>query len=746
MSSSRPTLARLAGLSLALTAALSCTAGSDGRDVMDQGDDSPGGKADDLDGVEDAEFGLDARPSNFSCIAPAAPPSSSAIATVRAFNSLSFDQPTAMLQAPEDDSQWYVVEKAGRVRVFDNVSSPSSSRTFVDIRSVVESTPNEAGLLSIAFHPNWQSNGRVYLSFNLRQNGQLFSVLSTMRSTDGGQSLDTGTHEIVFSTTQPFSNHNGGQLAFGPDGLLYYGLGDGGSADDPNGNGQNTNTVLGTILRFDVDNPSGGNAYGIPSDNPFANGAGGRPEIYAWGLRNPWRFSFDRQTGDLFVGDVGQDEFEEVDIVVRGGNYGWDAKEAFACFEGPCNDPDLIDPIHAYDHTQGDRSITGGFVYRGSDIPGLQGTYIFGDIITGRIWGLSQDGGEWESELLLESGINMATFAEGHDGEIYVPNYFDGSIHRIVSAGPAPSSNFPDRLSETGCFDPSDPTEPGPGLVSYDVASPLWSDGADKERFMAIPPGTEIEMLQDGDFVFPVGTVLVKTFMLGGKRVETRLLMRHPDGEWGGYTYEWNDAQTDAFLLETSKEVFVSGQSWRIPSRADCDSCHTDAANIALGPEFIQLNSDHVYASTKRRANQMETLAHIGMIAGLDDQDFDADQIVRLFGLDDPQASVEDKARSYLHSNCSNCHRPGGPGRSDADMRFLVPFSGQQMCGTFPEAGSFGLFDARLVRPGDADNSVLLHRMEALDSARMPAIGSSIVDSKGAGVIRQWIDGMSGCP
>lgn len=732
---------------LAAAAVLSCVAAPDGRESGEIDNDDPvGGKADELDGeIVDAAFGLDARPNNIACVAPAAPPSSSAITTERAFGSLTFASPTAMLQAPEDDSQWFVVEKEGRVRVFDNVANPGAADTFVDIRSTVESSANEAGLLSLAFHPDWQDNGRAYLSFNLRSNGQLWSVLTTMRSTDGGRTLDTSTHELVFSTQQPFSNHNGGQIAFGPDGLLYFGLGDGGDANDPLGHGQNTDTVLGSVLRIDVDNPSGGNAYGIPIDNPFAGG-GGRPEIYAWGLRNPWRFSFDTVTGELFLADVGQDEFEEVDIIERGGNYGWDAKEAFACFEGPCDDPTLIDPIHAYDHTQGDRSITGGYVYRGDAIPGLQGTYIFGDVLTGRIWGLSRDGEDFSSELLLESGVNMATFAQGHDGEIYIPNFFDGSIHQIVSAGPPPSSNFPELLSETGCFDAEDPRLPGPGLISYDVASPLWSDGAAKERFAAIPNGTQIEMAPDGDFLFPIGSVLVKTFMLGGRRIETRLMMRHPDGEWGGYAYRWNDAQTDAELLPSSEVVNANGQSWRIPSRADCDACHTDAANIALGPEFIQLNSDHIYPSTRRRSNQIDTWAEIGMFTNLPGGSFDADAMPRLSAVDDETASVADRARSYLHSNCSSCHRPGGPGRSDADMQFLQPWAGQRMCNVAPETGSFGLFDARLVRAGDPDNSVLVHRMQSLDVERMPALGSTIVDDPAVQLMQRWISDMNGCP
>jgi uncharacterized repeat protein (TIGR03806 family) len=712
-------------------------------------DPAASGKADDP--AIEAAFGLDARPSNATCVAPDRPASASSIATERVFESLVFSQPVGMHQPPGDDSEWFVVEKAGRIRAFANVPGATSARTVLDIRSLVDDGPNEAGLLGMAFHPDFHANGEVYLSFNMSQSGQLWSVLTRIRSTDGGQTLDPSTHAIVFSTRQPFGNHNGGQVVFGPDGLLYWGLGDGGDAGDPMGHGQNTSTPLGSMLRLDVDHPSGGKPYGIPSDNPFASGIGGLPEIYAFGLRNPWRFSFDQATGDLWLADVGQDAWEEIDIIERGGNYGWDLKEGFACFDAPspCDALPVIDPVAVYDHSQGDRSITGGFVYRGAEIPGLQGSYVYGDIVTGRMWALfaDDDGEGWAPRELLESGIHMASFAQDLEGEIYVLDFFEGTLHRIVPAGPAPVDAFPKRLSDTGCVDPSDPAAPAPGVIAYDVASPLWSDGADKQRFLAVPDGERIHMEQDGDFTFPTGSVLMKTFMKGGRRIETRLLVRHDDGGWAGYAYRWRADQSDADLALGSENVDLeNGDTWRIPSRADCSACHTAAAGFALGPEFLQLNADLVYEATNRRSNQMDTLVHIGLFDNLADGDLDVDAMPRLFGLEDEDATLAERARSYLHSNCSSCHRPGGPGRSDADMRFLVPWASQGMCGVAPEAGAFGMDDAALVHAGDPDRSVLLHRMEALDAARMPALGSAIVDDDAVELFSAWIDAMNGCP
>ena len=729
---------------LVVLAAASLLAACTAPDDLDpRGDHDPSGKADDLDNVVDAEFGLDVRPSNTTCIAPGRPETGSSVRTERVFPNLTFAQPVGMYQAP-GSSDWYVVEKDGRIRTFPNSNSTTNVRTFVDIRFIVDSDPDEMGLLGMAFHPQWESNRTAFLSFNLISGGARWSVLTRIRSTDGGFTLDPDTHELVFSVQQPFVNHNGGQISFGPDGFLYMGLGDGGSANDPAGNGQNTNTHLGSLLRIDVDNPSDGRAYGIPSDNPFAFG-GGQPEIYAWGLRNPWRFSWDTESGDLWLADVGQDRWEEVNIIQRGGNYGWNLKEGDACFADPfpCDDPALIDPVVTYGHAQG-RSITGGYVYRGDDIPGLVGAYIYGDIISGRIWALFPTTDGWDDQLLLESGIAMATFAQDRDGEIYIPSFSNGQIHRLVSNGGGGSDGFPRLLSQTGCFDPDDPRQPAPGMIPYGVASPLWSDGADKERYMAIPNGAQVRFEQDGDFTFPIGSVLSKTFFLQGQRVETRLLMRHPDGGWGGYAYRWNASQTDAELLPSSETVNVGGTQWRIPSRADCTSCHTDAAGIALGPEFLQLNDDYLYASTKRRANQMDTLLHIGFFSNVGEDSLDTATLPRLFDLDD-DATLQDRARSYLHSNCSNCHRPGGPGRSDADMRFLMPWPNQQMCNAQPD-NALGLFSPALVKPGDPENSVIVHRMSALDASRMPALGSAVVDDDAVGLLSAWIADMNACP
>lgn len=342
------------------------------------------------------------------------------IALKRVFETVDLNRPVAFLPGP--DNGWYVVEQAGRVL---HLSEGQPATVFADIQSRVNSVPNEAGLLGMALDPNFAQNGRVYFSYT-RDGSPLISVVARFNSRDGGVTLDTDSEQVLLSLDQPYDNHNGGQITFGPDGYLYIGFGDGGSGGDPQGRGQNTASLLGAMLRIDV---SGSDAYQIPADNPFAQG-GGRAEIYAWGLRNPWRWSFDRQTGELWAADVGQNQWEEVNRIQRGGNYGWALREGAHCFKANCDSTGLIDPVAEYDHSDG-CSITGGYVYRGTAITGLAGVYLYGDFCSGRISGLFPlDGDGFENRSLLQTELNIASFGEGTDGELYVLD-LAGGIYRI---------------------------------------------------------------------------------------------------------------------------------------------------------------------------------------------------------------------------------------------------------------------------------------------------------------------------
>ncbi len=344
---------------------------------------------------------------------------------INAFPELTFTQPLD-LQSPDDGTnRIFIVEKGGLIKVFENTSTVSSSTVFLDVTTNL-STSSEQGLLGLAFHPNYQTNGFFYIFYTPSENLSVVSRFSVSTANADIANLDS--EQVVIEIPQPDTNHNGGQIAFDPEGYLYIALGDGGGGGDIFGNGQDRSTLLGSILRIDVDNPVNGLNYAIPSDNPFLDEERVREETYAYGFRNPWRISFDSQTGDLWAGDVGQNKIEEIDNVTSGGNYGWPLYEGTDCFSGDCDDTGLVPPTFEYTQDNGDRSITGGYVYRGSENPSLQGKYVYGDFVSGRIWALDLDG--TNNELIEASGLSITSFGTDANNELYVCA-FDGNIYKF---------------------------------------------------------------------------------------------------------------------------------------------------------------------------------------------------------------------------------------------------------------------------------------------------------------------------
>jgi glucose/arabinose dehydrogenase len=345
--------------------------------------------------------------------------------------------PVGVTNAGDGSDRLFVIQRAGKVRVIE-AGGRLLAAPYLDLTARVRSG-GERGLLGLAFHPDFASNGRFYVDYTRAADGA--TIVSELTAGRGHASADAATERILLTVSQPYANHNGGQIAFGPDGYLYIGLGDGGSGGDPQGNGQNRQALLGKILRIDVDgSPASGKAYGIPSDNPYASGGiapgAGLPEIWAYGLRNPWRFSFDRGNDDLYIGDVGQNAWEEIDrqpAGSRGGeNYGWNAFEGTYCY-GACAGVKAVAPIAEYSHSVG-CSVTGGHVYRGTRQPALQGIYLFGDYCAGTIFSMPAGTGAHDFKGVAATGLNIASFGEGEDGEIYLVD-LGGGIYRIVAGG-----------------------------------------------------------------------------------------------------------------------------------------------------------------------------------------------------------------------------------------------------------------------------------------------------------------------
>lgn len=358
-----------------------------------------------------------------------------------AFPNLSFQDPVGIHHAGDDSNRIFIVEQEGRIKVFDNNTNVSNAQTFLDIRSKVDQDGGytEEGLLGLAFHPNYNENGYFYVHYSDHLNGNINSPRNIVArysvSNNNPNQANSNSEEIILIVDQPYHNHNGGQMEFGPDGYLYISFGDGGSGGDPQGNGQNLSTLLGTIIRIDIDNPSDDFNYGIPSDNPFIDILNARDEIYAYGLRNVWRFSFDSETNLLWAADVGQNAWEEIDIIYPSLNYGWNEMEATHCYPpgSDCNPNDFELPIYEYELYVDDVcSITGGYVYRGDILWQLKGKYVYGDWCTGDIWALKySDNGNYINEDIMRTNINITSFGLDQNNELLFCG--NSNIYKLTS-------------------------------------------------------------------------------------------------------------------------------------------------------------------------------------------------------------------------------------------------------------------------------------------------------------------------
>ncbi len=362
-----------------------------------------------------------------------------------AYPELTFNRPIWLSEAPDNSGRIFVVEQTGKIKILPKDRSGREASVFLDISERKPHASNEEGLLALAFHPQFKSNGKFYTFYTQQKPARNLLSEWHVSKTDPN-SADMASERILLEVKKPYPNHNGSTLMFGRDGFLYVSLGDGGSANDPHNNGQSLTAILGKILRIDVDSKSAGLEYGIPKDNPFVGqGNGVREEIWAYGLRNVWRMSFDRQTGELWAGDVGQNKWEEVDVIVKGGNYGWRIREGLHVFDtnAPPSETKYIDPVFEYDRTKGN-SMTGGFVYRGQKSPALRGLYLCADFTTGTIFAVKREG-----DKTVESGVlftqpkgliplrNISSFGEDAKGELYVlvfEGIVNGRIYELEAA------------------------------------------------------------------------------------------------------------------------------------------------------------------------------------------------------------------------------------------------------------------------------------------------------------------------
>ena len=672
------------------------------------------------------------------------------------FPYLQFTSPVFATSVPGDADRLAVIEQGGRIFVFANDRYWSSPDPLVDLSASGASwapvlVSGEQGLLGLAFDPDFAVNGYLYVDYSVRAQdcGTAHDCTRVVRlhATEGDTlTVDPDSALTVLQIEQPFAQNKGGMLAFGPDGMLWIASGDGGGTNDPQNNAQQVTTLLGKILRIDV---HAGTGYAIPGDNPFAGQHGARGEIFAYGLRNPRTFSFDRLTGDFFLGDVGASVQEEIDRIpfgaAGGQNFGWNLCEGTSDSSGTgCGTPGLTPPVLVYSHdAAGGRTVTGGYVYRGSSLPELYGEYLYADYVSGRVWAWNPSGGAPPQQIATLGGV--ISFAEDRAGEPLLVNRTDGKLYRIIAAGSELDPNVPQSLSATGLFADVPTLEPAPGLIPYEVNAPGWASLASSRRWLALPGDARIGFSPTGAWTFPVGTALVQQFDLprapGSVHVETRVLVRQATG-WRGYTYWWTPDQTHAVLITGSLYYaysvdFGTGpqvMDWYFPAPSECLDCHTQAGGRALGLRTRQVNR---FDSSDPSVNQLDRFNCLGLF---DSPVPAAENFDSFPDFRESRATLDQFARTYLDVNCASCHSPGAPAPGALDLRFDTPADATNTLFVPATQGDLGVPGGLRIHPGHSERSVLIARMTTDDSSLwMPRLALQR-DFFGAGLLSAWID------
>ena len=753
------------------------------------------------------------RVANTTLNLPAALPSTTGYNTVNAFGTLTFASPMVVTSIAGETSRLFVAQRGGLLRVVTNLSATTpTAGNYLNLTSILgtgetlsNASNTENGFLSVAFHPDFANNRTLYVYYTIVRSGAQYQRLHRIILDSSSSNTPTiASHTPLLTILDRAGNHNGGSVDFGADGCLYLSLGDEGNGGDSFDNARYItqrydppNNVFrtgfwGQMLRLDVDNrttsdppnehqqnstafPSAVHAgtYSIPHDNPFIGRQSWhgetidpddiRTEIWATGLRNPFRWSFDKPTGRLFLGDVGQGAYEEIDIIISGGDYGWSWREGRHDYNPPppANEPAgfaPIDPIFEYDRTNNGNGsdavlngycVTGGAVYRGNALTELFGAYIFADL-GGALVALRENGGVWTGQRLGDDD-NLVHF--GHNplnGDLLMCDLGTGEVKKLVRVATTPPPDpLPATLSAAGVFSSPADLTPNAGIVPYDVNVPFWSDHAIKRRWFSIKNTTDDVVYQrDANWTLPTGMVWVKHFDIEttrgnpatARKLETRILVKTIDGTYG-LSYRWRDDQTDAELvpeegLDDPLTITVGTtptmQTWRFPSRSECQRCHTSVGGHALSFNTRQLNHDHFYGS--QTLNQIAALEGAGYftaaVSGVN-------TLPAYAPAADSTQSLEWRVRSYFAVNCSQCHQPGGPASGNWDARSTVEMDSAALING-PLLNNYGDTANRFVVPGDATHSIALKRLNGIPS-RMPPVGSNVVDQGAIDLITAWL-------
>ncbi len=743
-------------------------------------------------------YGLDSRPASGPFLNGTMPETAPGISgdwsAVVAFPNLLFTNAVGLTSVPGTD-KLCVWEREGRVWTFENDPGVTQKKLVLDLSNQCQGW-DDSGLLGVMFHPGFTTNhyvfvyytwcppGRVAGSPTIRppSTGDYHDRLSRFTLDSNGIAIPGS--EVVFVDLKCDTVwHHGGGIFFHPkNGFLYWTDGDSANGD----NDQIINkSLFSGVFRIDVDcrggtvshpiprQPANGRTahYFIPNDNPFVGQSNVLEEFFCLGLRSPHRMTYDPVAGRIFIGDVGESAREEVDIIEPGEsglNFQWNRVEGTL---GEMKPPYLgisRGPVLDYPHNDG-RAVIGGYVYRGGKFAAdLGGKYIFGDNVMRTIWAMDETTAPVNKNVLCvmpkgtgpNSGSDytgLSSFGVDANGEMFFcqMSSMGGRIYTLARGGPPPPSHpFPKLLSQTGAFRNLAELVPEPGLIPYNVNTPLWSDGAVKTRWMALPENTDVNFTPNGEWTFPAGTVFVKNFELPVddtnpkilRRLETRLLVRDTNGYVYGAGYKWRADHSDADLVTAglTEDITVKTaggtriQRWFYPGRQDCLTCHTPASGGVLGVKTRQLNGDFEY-SNGVTDNQLRAWNHIGLFDTKLNED-DIPRFTKLVAVTDATAPLELRARAYLDANCAQCHRPGGA-EAFFDARFDTPLEKQGLING-PVANPLGISGAKTIVPGDVSKSVLFHRVSIVGNLQMPPLARNVTDSNAVTVLAAWINSL----
>lgn len=675
----------------------------------------------------------------------------------RIFTRIKWERPIFIAAEPGTD-RLLVVQQGGETNQPSRILQLRNDPNAKDISPFL--TVSRRLIYSLTFHPGYRTNGYIYIFSNgpTPESNRVNRISRYNVARQAPYQCDPKSELPIIEWRS--MGHDGGGLVFGHDDMLYISSGDGSTDSDDWVTGQDLSELNGGILRIDVDHPDSSRPYSVPKDNPFVGLKDARAENWAYGLRNPWRLTMDEKSGRIWVGNNGQDLWETAHLVRRGENYGWSVYEGSHPFYlnrklGPTP---VVLPTIEHSHSEA-RSLTGGVVYYGNDLPELEGLYLYGDYSTGKIWATGHDGERVTSQQeIANTELQITAFAVDQHHQLLITDHL-GGIYRLVRAQKqSATTDFPKRLSETGLFLSTKDHQLQPGVIPYSVNAPAWQDGASAERFIALPNELTFDHNPSTSWNATNGAVLVQTVSLecqagdptSRRRIETRILLKQT-GQWTGYSYRWDETQSDATLVAAKgedQEITITNTtapggarklSWRYPSRSECSACHSRAANFVLGLTDAQLDRVQNYGTVND--NQLRTLRHIGLIKNASKSE-SSGKPARLADPYDSNEALETRARAYLQVNCSVCHVGAGGGNSKMQLGLSTKREEMNLIGARPQHDTFGIDNAMLVAPGDPDRSILYQRLSRRGRGQMPPVVISTVDRQALALFRDWIRGM----